>query len=246
MGTTATGTQGSSQAVRTPTTRGVFPSSGKVPLWVKVLYTAFVCVLVPSYWSYYGPANFLWFSDIALLATVPALWREDRFLASMQAVSVCMLELVWVVDFLIRLTTGVQVVGISSYMFDPARPLFIRGLSLFHLVLPFLLFWLVWRVGYDRRAWLAQTVLAWVVLPVCYFFTAPADNTNWVFGPGNEPQTRMPSGLYLILVMALFPLAVYLPSHLALRKIFQARDPGERKVCEEGPSITTRLRASGS
>jgi hypothetical protein len=209
--------------------RGVFPASAKVPLWVKVAYTAFVFVLVPSYWAHYGPANFLWFSDIALLLTVPALWLEDRLLASTQAVSVALLELLWVADFLIRLASGVQVVGLSSYMFDPSKPLFIRGLSLFHLVLPFLLLWLVWRLGYDRRAWLAQIALALVVLPVCYFFTDPADNINWVFGPGDEPQTRIPSGLYLLLTMVFFPLCVYLPTHLALRKAFPGRDQGKQQ-----------------
>src|SRR5436309_4425865 len=132
------------------------PGRGKVPLWLKVLYTLFLCVLVPAYWTHYGPANFLWFSDIALLVTLAALWLENRFLASMQAVSVVLLEFLWVTDFLLRLLTGVHVVGISTYMFKPEIPLFIRGLSLFHLWLPFLLLWLMWRFGYDRRAWVAQ------------------------------------------------------------------------------------------
>ena len=30
-----------------------------VPLWIKVVYTVFVAVLVPSYWIQYGPQNFL-------------------------------------------------------------------------------------------------------------------------------------------------------------------------------------------
>ena len=30
----------------------------------------------------------------------------------------------------------------------------------------------------------------------------------------------MPSGVYLALLMLGFPLAIYLPSHLALRKLF--------------------------
>jgi len=128
------------------------------------LYTAFVGVLGPSYWASYGPANFLWFSDVALFVTLAALWLESPFLASMQAVSVVFLELVWVADFLVRLLSGVQVVGLSSYMFDPGLPAYLRGLSLFHLVLPFLLLWLVWRLGYDRRAWLAQAAAALVVL----------------------------------------------------------------------------------
>jgi len=56
-----------------------------IPLWLKIAYTLFVCLIVPIYWRRYGPANFLWFSNIALLATVPALWLESALLASMMA-----------------------------------------------------------------------------------------------------------------------------------------------------------------
>jgi hypothetical protein len=191
-----------------------------IPLWLKVLYSAFVAVLVPAYWWYYGPANFLWFSDVALLVTLAALWRESPLLASMQAVSVVLLELLWTADFLTRLVTGSHAVGLSRYMFKPEIPLFIRGLSLFHLWLPLLLLWLVGRLGYDRRAWAAQALLAVGVLLLCYFLTDPSDNMNWVFGPGEKPQRRLPSGLYLVLLMAFFAGCVYFPTHLILRRLF--------------------------
>jgi hypothetical protein len=191
----------------------------ELPLPVKVVYTLFVGVLVPVYWRHYGPANFLWFSDVALLLTVPALWLESRWLASTQAVSVGLLELVWIADFLVRLVTGVQLTGIAGYMFEADKPLYLRGLSLFHLVLPFLLLWMTYRLGYDRRAWLAQTVLAWAILLVCFFFTDRAENINWVFGPGREPQDWVAPGLYLALLMVAFPVGVYLPTHLTLRAL---------------------------
>ena len=187
---------------------------GKIPLWLKIVHTLFLCVLVPAYWIHYGPANFLWFSDIALLATLAALWLESRLLASMQAVSVALLELAWLVDFLIALVTGVSVLGISGYMFKPEIPLFIRGLSLFHVWLPFLLVWLVWRLGYDRRAWLCQSLLALVVLPVTYWLTDPKDNVNWVHGLG-RPQTALPPWTYLAVLILAFSLVLYLPPHLA-------------------------------
>ncbi len=191
----------------------------RVPRWLKVSFTAFVIVLIPVYWHHYGPANFLWFSDVALFTTNLALLRESRLLASTQAVSVGLLELLWISDYLLRLIADVSLNGISAYMFDRNIPRFIRGLSLFHLVLPALLMWLVERLGYDRRAWLVQTAIAWTVLLVCYFLTDPAQNINWVFGPGERPQTRIPSGVYLLLVLAFFPLAVYLPTHLLLRRL---------------------------
>src|SRR5438874_116887 len=108
-------------------------------LWFQIVYTLFVAILVPVYWRYYGPANFLWFSDLALFITLAAVWLESSFLASMQAVSVGFLELLWLADFLVYLVGGVRLIGLSSYMFDPAIPLLVRGLSLFHVGMPFVL-----------------------------------------------------------------------------------------------------------
>jgi len=89
-----------------------------VPLWLKIVYTVFVVVLVPIYWRQYGPANFLWFSDIALFMTVAALWLENALLVSMAALSVLLLELVWNLDFWVRLLTGKSLIALSAYMFD--------------------------------------------------------------------------------------------------------------------------------
>jgi hypothetical protein len=193
-----------------------------IPLGLKVIYTLFVCALVPIYWRQYGPANFLWFSDIALLALVPALWLENALLVSMMAISVVLFEALWNVDFFVRLLTGKSLIGLSAYMFDPKIPLFIRGLSCFHIVLPLLLVWTLQRVGYDQRAFVWQTVVAMVVLPLSYLMSNPHENVNWVYGFGQNPQRILPAPLFVILLMLLFPLVVYLPTHLLFARIFRA------------------------
>ena len=148
---------GASEAISGPTTKS---EAGVISLWVKVAYTVFLCVLIPAYVIRYGFANFLWFSDIALLTAAVALWLESRLLASMMAVAVLLPEAVWNVSFFGRLLTGVRITGLADYMFDPKKSLFIRGLSLFHVILPPLLVWMVARLGYDPRAPIAQTLLA--------------------------------------------------------------------------------------
>ena len=55
------------------------------PAWARLPYALWVAVLVPVYWHHYGPGNFLWFSDIALFATLVALWTGNRLIASMMA-----------------------------------------------------------------------------------------------------------------------------------------------------------------
>jgi len=110
-----------------------------VPLSLKIAYTLFLGILVPVYWIYWGPKNFLWFSDIALLATATALWLESSLLASMMTLAVALPELAWNVDFFGRLITGRQLLGLSNYMFDQGKALPLRALSLFHVVLPVVL-----------------------------------------------------------------------------------------------------------
>ena len=48
----------------------------RIPLPAKVLFTAFMAVLVPTYWVNYGPTNFLYFCDVALFLTLVGIWTE--------------------------------------------------------------------------------------------------------------------------------------------------------------------------
>lgn len=190
------------------------------PIWLKIAFTIVVSIIVVVYVRKYGPANFLWFSDIALLVAVPALWLESSLLASMMAVSITLLEIAWNIDFFGRLATGYGLFGLSNYMFDRRIPLWIRALSLFHIVLPPLLLWMVYRLGYDKNALIAQTVLAWTVLPITYLLAPPSENINWVRGLRNHPQKKIPAPLYLILLMLMLTFFIYVPTHLLLKKFF--------------------------
>jgi len=192
----------------------------KIALSLKLTYSIFVGWVIPIYWKQYGPANYLWFSDVALILLVPALWLESKLFFSALAVSVVLLELLWNVDFFVRLLTRSQLVGLSDYMFDSTISRSIRALSLFHVFLPAILIWYVYRLGYDSRAFLVQTFSAWVVLLLSFFLTKPKDNINWVYGFGKKPQTRLPKVIHLLLLMLGLPVLVYLPSHLVLKRLF--------------------------
>jgi len=189
---------------------------GRIPLWFKISYGAFLCVLVPVYWRHHGPANFLWASDIALFTVFAAACLENRLLNGMMAIGVMPFELAWIVDFL----SGGGLIGVTGFMFDASYPLYLRGLSLFHLFLPLVIIYLLWRLGYDRRALPAQTLLTWVVLPASYLLTDPAENINFVFGPGREPQTWLDPQAYLALEMVSLPLLVCAPAHLLMKRLF--------------------------
>lgn len=182
-------------------------------------------LLVPVYWIELGIANFLWGSDIALLVMVFGLWRESRFLVSMIAVGVLIPELFWNIDFITHLMTGKDVLGlnVTGYMFSEEKSFLARCLSLFHVFLPVILLYSLRQLGYDSRGFLAQLILCWVVLPASYLFTEPAKNINWVFGITEIPQSWMPEIIYLLLLMVLFPILIFWPTHLLLKTVFKSQ-----------------------
>ncbi len=203
--------------------------AGRVPTWTKWGLTAFVAVLVPCYWANYGPTNFLYFCDVALFLSLVSVWTSNRLPASMAAVGIVIPQLFWCVDFASELL-GFPLTHMTSYMFNARSPLYLRGLSLFHGWLPFLLLFLVIRLGYDRRALAAWTALAWALCLVCFFFLPPAGahlsnpnapvNVNYVFGMNDaEPQHWLSPGLYLVVWMVGLAAVFFVPTHFILRRV---------------------------
>ena len=204
----------------------------KIPLAAKISVTIFLAVLVPIYWHAYGPTNFLWFCDSALILTAVGMWLESSLLISMCSVGILIPQCLWLVDFGSRLL-GFRLLGLTSYMFDSSLPLFTRGLSLFHGWLPLLLVWLLFRLRYDKRALSAWTCVAGVLLFVCYLFTPPAGahladanipiNLNYVYGFNDQqPQSWVNQNIYVIGWLGVLWLVAFFPTHLLLRKIFPA------------------------
>jgi len=163
------------------------------------------------------------------------MWLESSLLISMCAVGILLPQCLWLVDFGINFL-GIHFLGLTGYMFDHKLSLFTRGLSLFHGWLPLLLIWLLARLGYDKRALFAWTGLATGLVLVCYFFTPPAGahladpnipiNINNIYGFDDQhPQTWVNQNLYVILWLGALWLFAFLPTHLALRKIFVASQP---------------------
>ncbi len=201
--------------------------SERIPLAVKVGYSAFMAVLVPTYLWHYGPTNFLYFCDVALVLTLVGVWRESALLISMCAVGILAPQALWVADFLGNLA-GFPLTGMTDYMFNAKSPLFLRSLSGFHGWLPFLLAYLVWRLGYERRALAAWSALAVALLLVCYFLMpgprpdagmTPV-NINYVHGMSDAvAQTLMPPLAWLACLLVGLPALLFLPTHLLLRRL---------------------------
>ena len=205
---------------------GAAAAGRRVPLAVALAYTAFCAVMVPSYLASYGPTNFLYFCDEAVILTLIGVWSGSALATSMAAAGILVPQALWVAD-LLATVLGHPLLGMTAYMFDPARPVLLRALSSFHGWLPFLLLFLVRRTGYARRAFPAWTALATATFFVSFLFMPKPSpsvgmrpvNIDYVWGLSDRaPQEWMPAWAWFALLVCGMPLLSTLPAHLALAR----------------------------
>lgn len=194
----------------------------RLPFWLKIGWTVWLIVWVPIYWCHYGAQNFLYFCDLGNFLICLALWLESSLIFSCEATGLLLFQTLYMVDLVGAFLAGVHIIGGTEYMFDPHLPLFIRLLSLFHVVTPPLLLWAIWKLGYDQRGWKLQTLMTWVVVPINYFWR-PQANVNWARGLFYREQHVVPGLVYLLGYLIAVPLVVYWPTHRLLRWCFGTR-----------------------
>jgi hypothetical protein len=182
--------------------------------WVVLL-----CFLVwfSTYAQVWGWANFLHVCDVAVILTVAGLWWGNAPLLSSQALNAILANALWCLDVGWRVLLGRHFVGGTEYMWDTGVPLWIRLFSLYHLVLPPVLVWSLWRVGYDRRGFPLQAGILAVVLAISRFFGAEL-NLNFAFVEPIFHRTWGPAPLHLFLVWLWMLIFLYWPVDWALRR----------------------------
>ncbi|MDH4048042.1 MAG: hypothetical protein OEW68_06595 [Gammaproteobacteria bacterium] len=191
-----------------------------VPIWLKVVWTAMVVAIVLIYWRHRGPANFLWFSDIALLALVAGLWLESSFIVSLTACMVIVAEILWSVSFFGGLLHLPRVVGLADYMFDKQSPPWLRAVSLFHVPLLAVIVWAPWRLGYDPGVYPWAVLIAWLVLLLTRWLTKPKSNINHVYRLPIAAGANLTPVQHMLVLMTVVPLMLQLPGHLLLWLMF--------------------------
>lgn len=192
----------------------------QIPLAAKLLYTVWMAVWVPVYWQQNGPSNFLWICDFANWIVFAGIWLESALLLSSQLAGVLVIQFVWAVDFGGALLFKIHPVGGTEYMFDPAKPLWLRSLSLFHLWTIPLLVLLVRQVGYDRRGWRLQTAVAGVLFPLGVLAGTREQNLNWMYAPFGVPQTFLAPLLFAFVAVPIAALLLFLPGDWIARRFF--------------------------
>ncbi|MDX1589016.1 MAG: hypothetical protein R3296_08765 [Oleiphilaceae bacterium] len=190
-------------------------ASSKIPLWLKGLFSLWVLIWAPLYFWQLGPQNYFWLCNLANFLILAGLWLESRLLLSAQLLAVLLIGTVWTLDVGIAFITGNPPVTGTDYMFNSELALWLRLLSLYHVFLPLITVYSVYRLGYDRRALPLQTGITWLLIPASYWLSDPQRHINWAHPPFKVLQA-LPTLVYLPGLMILLPGLVYLPVHGAI------------------------------
>ncbi|HXX20479.1 MAG TPA: hypothetical protein VEJ46_13830 [Candidatus Acidoferrum sp.] len=184
--------------------------------WISVAWFA---LWFPTYWRTWGGANFVHMCDVAVILTCIGMWTNSALLISSQAVGALIVDAAWALDAFWILVVHHPLIGGNEYLLDDHYAVWIRLLTLFHLVMPGLLLWGVYRFGYDRRGWLLQCAIALPVF-IAARFTPPTKNIDFAFADPFFRRAWGPAPTHVLVIWLFMVLVVYLPTHLLLRRVF--------------------------
>ena len=195
-------------------------SRNKLPIWLRVASGAWFLVWFPAYWRGWGAQNFLHFCDIAVIVGCIGFWLDSPLIISSQAVACVLVDLTWALDAGWMLAFHRHLVGGTEYLFDPQYAWWLRLLSLFHLVMPVLMVWAIYRVGYDRRGYWLQLAISLPAFVASRLWTPPAQNFNYAFADPFFHRQWGPAPVHVLVIFLFMAIVVYLPTHIGLSRLF--------------------------
>ena len=214
-----------------------------------------MAVLVPVYWHYYGPTNFLYFCDMALILTLVGIWIESPLLVSMCAVGILVPQTLWVVDFseqsrrrAAHRHDRLHVRGRSARCSCAGCRCFTAGCRSCCST------WSGSSATTGARL-LAWTGLAWALILICFFFMPPPNpspgltpvNINYVWGLSDHaPQTWVSPGVWLAGLIVGLPLLLFAPAHFCWRASCRSARLSDRMTVSHRrrPMAAAALRAA--
>ncbi len=193
----------------------------QLPDWLRWSAILWLLIWFPAYWHTWGAANFLHLCDLAVIFTCVGLWADNALLLSSQAISSLVIDSAWTLDVIWRFLFGHHLIGGTEYLFDARSPLWVRLLSLFHIVMPLFLLWALHRVGYDRRGLGLQSAIAFLAF-IASRLAGAAANINFSFTDPFFHRAWGPAPVHIVLTYVVLVVFVYFPTHLVLKKLFPA------------------------
>lgn len=189
------------------------------PGWVRWTALIWLAVWLTIYLKFWGASTFLFLCDIAVILTCIGLFTGSALLISSQTVSSIVIDTAWLLDIATKLIFNRHLIGGTDYFFDPNYPLWVRLMSCFHVVLPFVLIAALRRTGYDRRALKLQIAIAAMAI-IASRLASAARNINFAHADPFLHRQWGPAPVHVAAVLVGLTVLIYIPTHIALSRLF--------------------------
>ena len=179
--------------------------------WVGVFFLVMQFFVIIANYPFDNVNVFFWFCN-----HVPLLFAIAFFLKDVQVIkgiiNVGFLgQLVWTIDFIVRLIFGINFLNITGYLFE-TDSIFQWILVVFiHVFSTFVAFYFT----YDKKPYMKSLLVSILYLILLYFFTygftPEEENINWVYMIGFGLEITHP--LYVLFWPFITFIVVVLPTH---------------------------------
>jgi hypothetical protein len=181
--------------------------------WLILAWLAFYLVV---YLNAYGFWHFFQLCNVGVILACIGIFTKQKLLISSQALGMSCVALFWIADQIAWLWTGQPLHGGTAYMQQSSVPLIARVLSIYHVILPLFLLWIVFTKGYDRRAWLLQCAILALTGAIGAWIAPASENINYLFYWPNEAASQTIIWPRVTIMILITTCALYLPLHRLL------------------------------
>jgi len=156
-------------------------------------------------------SQLFWFCNSALYIIAFGFYFRKSIIITAALLGALVVQIPWVLDFLVQLFFGYSLFGVASYMFDYGFNDIRFYIELDHLLIIPLTLYGVSKLGFHKKAWIFAVIVVLVLNTGAYAFSSEPDNVNCVFFSCFGDEIKEKNLLYaltwtFLLVFAIFVL----------------------------------------
>ena len=126
-------------------------------------------------------SQLFWFCNTALLLLAFGLFFGNSIAITGVFIGALVVQIPWVLDFLVQLFFGHSLIGVASYMFEYGFNSIRFYVELDHLLIIPLSIYGIKKLGFHKYGWIVAGLLAIAINSGAYAFSSQLDNVNCVF-----------------------------------------------------------------
>ena len=169
-------------------------------------------------------SQLFWFCNTALLLLAFGLFFEKSVAITGVFIGALVVQIPWVLDFLVRLIFGYSLFGVADYMFEYGFNNARFYVELDHLLIIPISIYGIKKLGFHKYGWVFASIVAIILNTGAYLSSSDLDNVNCVFySCFSEKINLKPSPLIYLIEWTLSICILLYIVNLVVYKILSSR-----------------------